>query len=406
MKANSASNRYRAVMEPSARLGQVMTPQPLADAVMRLLGSRGGRWLELGSGSGRLAEAIYNRAGPVSYLGIEMDEAMIDLSPVLPGFTYLKQDVLSVTSLTHSLGRQKFDHVIGNPPYGINGLSDEAKVRIQTLCPELEIQGNWAPIDLYFVLESLSRLRSNGTGAFIVGADIPCGIRNQQFRKMIVETASEIECYELPPTTFGSSAEVQAYILIVRFGRGRTRHVSLGRLNGQYEVTSLRQFDRALAIESMDLRDHEFGEMDAALRRSSHGITMRDLDVSIVRGSRSRRQFSQLGVRHFHTSDFPKSGMEISLECESVTEYQQATVGDVLLPRVGTRCLGHKAVVVGGRSPYSEAVFRVRTPVKYRERVERWITSDECSNWRLSAARGACAKHLTVSTLLGMPVPT
>lgn len=405
MKAGGVIKRYRMAMEARARLGQVMTPQPLADAVMRLLGSRGGRWLELGSGSGRLAEAVYNRAAPVSYLGIEMDAAMIDMSPDLPGFTYLKQDVLSVTSLAHSLEYQEFDHVIGNPPYGIHGLSDEAKVRIQTLCPELEVQGNWVPIDLYFVLESLSRLKSTGTAAFIVGADIPCGIQNQKFRKMLVEAASEVECYELPPTTFGSSAEVQAYILVVRFGLGRTRHVSLGRLNSQYEVTSLRQFDRALAVESMNLSDHEFGEMDAALRRSSHGVTMRDLGVSIVRGSRTRTQFSQLGVKHFHTSDFPKSGMEISLECEPVTDYQQATVGDVLLPRVGTRCLGHKAIVVGGQSPYSESVFRVRAPAKHRERVARWITSDEGSNWRLAAAHGACAKHLTVTSLLGMPVP-
>lgn len=382
-----------------------MTPQPLADALVHLLGVKGGRWLELGSGSGRLAEAVHCWADPISYLGIEVDASMIDLSPRLPGVTYLNQDVLAVASLDRTLGRQQFDHVIGNPPYGVHGLSDEAKGRLQSLCPGLEVQGNWAPIDLYFVLESVARLRSMGSAAFIVGAEIPCGIRSRQFRKMILETASDIECYELPPATFGSSAEVQAYVLVVRFGKGRANHVSLGRLNEQFEVISLRRFDCSLAVDSMGLSDQEFREMDAALRKSSGSVTMRDLDVSIVRGSRTRSQFAKLGVHHFHTSDFPKSGMEVSLESTSDHDFQQATVGDILLPRVGTRCLEHKAIVVEGKSPYSDAVFRVRAPAKHYERVVRWITSAECSSWRRAAAHGACAKHLTVATLLNMPVP-
>jgi hypothetical protein len=404
MKMTEAVKRYRTVMDIHAKLGQVMTPQPMADALLRLLGSAGGNWLELGSGSGRLAEAVYDGAAPLSYIGVELEAAMIDLCPKLPGFQYVKHNVLAAASLARSLGEQQFDHVIGNPPYGMHDLPPQARKRLLKLCPDLEVQFAWASIDLYFVLESLARLKSTGTGAFIVGTDIPCGVQSRPFRKMLVDQASEIECYELPSTAFGSAVEVHAYMMIVRFGRSRAKHVSLGRVDEHFEVVSLRRFDRNLAIESMDLSHHEFGEMNEVLRRSSHGVTMRDLGVSIIRGSRTRSQFSQLGIAHFHTSDFPKSGMEISLESESVPDYQQATVGDILLPRVGTRCLEHKAVVVSGQSPYSESVFRIRTPAQHQGRVVRWITSDECTSWRRAAARGACAKHLTVSALLGMPV--
>ncbi|HCF9476677.1 Eco57I restriction-modification methylase domain-containing protein [Pseudomonas aeruginosa] len=330
---------------------------------------------------------------------------MIDLCPKRPGFQYVKHDVLAATSLARSLGDQHFDHVIGNPPYGMHGLPAKAKSRLLKLCPELEIQFSWAPIDLYFVLESLSRLKSTGTGAFIVGADIPCGEQSLPFRKMLIEQTSEIECYELPSTAFGQRVEVQAYMLVIRFGRRRSRHISLGRLDERFEVSSLRRIERKQGVQSLDLSHHEFGEMDAALRHSSGGITMKDLGVSIIRGSRTRSQFSQLGIAHFHTSDFAKSGLEISLESEASPGYQQATVGDILLPRVGTRCLEHKAIVVSGQGPYSESVFRVRTPAQHQERVIRWITSDDCASWRRAAARGACAKHLTVSSLLGMPVP-
>ncbi|WP_434137042.1 hypothetical protein JQR88_25735 (plasmid) [Pseudomonas luteola] len=405
MRKIEVVKRYRAVMDARARLGQVMTPPLMADALLRLLGSSGGDWLELGSGSGRLAEAVRNDGSPQSYVGVELEPTMIDLCPKYPGFEYLKHDVLSVTSLSRSLEGRKFDHVIGNPPYGMHSLPPKAKSRLLKLCPDLDIAFSWVPIDLYFVLESLSRLKSIGTGAFIVGADIPCGVQSLPFRRMLVEQASEIECYELPSTAFGYRVEVQSYMLIVRFGRTATRQVILGELDDEFKVTSLRRFDRCLAIQSMDLSHHEFREMDGQLRRASQGITMKDLDVSIVRGSRTRSQFSQLGIAHFHTSDFPKSGMEISLDGKAASDYQQATIGDILLPRVGTRCLEHKAIVVSGEGPYSDSVFRLRAPAKHQDRVVRWITSDACASWRRAAARGACAKHLTVTSLLGMPVP-
>ncbi|QHC98422.1 hypothetical protein PspR84_28530 [Pseudomonas sp. R84] len=405
MKKNDAGKRYRLVENTRARLGQVMTPPPLASAVVCLMGAQGGNWLELGSGSGRLAEAVSSGATPASYLGVEVEPSIIALSPSLPGFSFVQQDVLAVDELARTLELKQFDHVIGNPPYGIHGFSAEAAARLQKLCPDLEVQGNWAPIDLYFVLESLARLKPSGSAAFIVGADIPCGTQSQRFRKMLLDKASEIECYELPQSAFGGYVEVQAYALIARYGKSRARHVSLGRLNDQFQITALRRVSPAQAISSMDLSSHEFAEIDAALRQSSQGLTMKDLEVSIIRGSRTRSQFSQLGVAHFHTSDFPRSGMEVSFETAPSPDFQQATVGDILLPRVGTRCLEHKAVVVSGQAPYSESVFRVRMPAKHQERVVRWITSSECSAWRRAAARGACAKHLTVSTLLSMPVP-
>ncbi len=406
MKAINSVKRYRAVTDSRARLGQVMTPSLLADAVVRLLGVRGGSWLELGSGSGRLAEAVRNGADPQSYVGVELEPAMIGCCHSWPGFRYLQQDVLAIGSLAKALERQAFDRVIGNPPYGMQGISVEAKARLQSLCPELDLQGSWAPVDLYFVLESLSRLKSDGVAAFIVGADIPCGLQSMPFRRMLLEAASEVECYELPQFAFGRAyAEVQAYVLIARYGRGALRHVTLGRMDEEFSLSALRKVDPARATESMGLRRYEFQEMDEALRRTSDGITLKDLGVSIVRGSRTRSQFAQLGIQHFHTSDFPKSGTEITLEGVSGAGFQQATVGDILLPRVGTRCLERKAVVVEGQSPFSEAVFRLRAPAKHQERLVRWMTSGECASWRSAAARGSCAKHLTVSTLLGMPVP-
>lgn len=405
MRTTESVKRYRAVRDARARLGQILTPQPMAEAVVRLLGAQGGNWLELGSGSGRLVEAVHSAVQPTSYVGVELEQAMIDASPHLSGVCYLKRDVLSVGSLAKALGDTQFDHVIGNPPYGVQELPPRARKRLLNFCPELDIQHAWAPIDLYFVMESLIRLKAAGSAAFIVGADIPCGVQSQPFRRHLIKSASEIECYELPRFAFGWQVEVQAYVLVIRFGRKRIRHVTLGQLDDEFAVISQRRIGSEEAVESMDTSHHAFGEMDSNIRRGRGCVTMRDLNVSVVRGSRTRTQFTQLGVQHFHTSDFPKSGLEVAFDSPSLTGYQHASAGDILLPRVGTRCIDRKAVVVSGESPYSDSVFRVRAPAENQERVARWLTSTECSDWRRGAARGACAKHLTVAKLLDMPVP-
>jgi hypothetical protein len=405
MRPTESVKRYRAVLDARARLGQILTPQPMADAVVRLLGAQGGDWLELGSGSGRLAQAVHSAVQPASYVGVELEQAMIDASPQLSGVRYLKRNVLSVAALGKALGETQFDHVIGNPPYGVQDLPARARKRLLSFCPDLDLQHAWAPIDLYFVMESLARLKAAGSAAFIVGADIPCGAQSQPFRKLLIESASEIECYELPRFAFGWQVEVQAYVLILRFGHKRARRVTLGQLDDDFALIWQRKISIEHAMESMDSRHHAFEEMDSALRRARGCVTMRDLNVSIVRGSRTRNQFTELGVQHFHTSDFPKTGLEIAFEGAPLPGYQHATAGDILLPRVGTRCIERKAVVVSGESAYSDSVFRVRAPAEHQERVVRWITSTECSNWRRGAARGACAKHLTVAKLLDMPVP-
>ena len=112
-----------------------------------------------------------------------------------------------------------------------------------------------------------------------------------------------------------------------------------------------------------------------------------------------------MGVEHFHTSDFPKGTLEVDFADDHDHGFQVALGGDVLLPRVGTRCLDRQAVVNSGRRHYTEAVYRLRAPTAARERVIQWIDSDASAAWRRGAAKGSCAKHITVAALMDMPVP-
>lgn len=78
---------------------------------------------------------------------------------------------------------------------------------------------------------------------------------------------------------------------------------------------------------------------------------------------------------------------------------------DILLPRVGTRCIDRHALVVKGQRHYTEAVYRLRVPVRHHAQVADWVLSEAGTEWRRAAARGSCAKHITVAALMEMPVP-
>ena len=112
-----------------------------------------------------------------------------------------------------------------------------------------------------------------------------------------------------------------------------------------------------------------------------------------------------MGVTQFHTSDFPQAGGDVSFDRSTCRGFQVASRGDILVARVGSRCIERTAFVAKGTRPFTEAVYRITLPAKARTAAFDWISSAEGQAWRRQASGGSCAKHLTVSALMSMPVP-
>lgn len=398
--------RYRTAKSNKVRRGQVPTPVKLAARLAQSLRSSGGEWLELGVGSGRLLEACLAFRSMDRYVAVELDRAVL-AEAENSGLAELHiADVLQPNQLNAVLGDRKFKCVVGNPPFGIGEVSSAAQERLRDLYPEVTQINSWARLDLYFILESLARLKRPGEAAFIVAAPIVQDPALASFRRVLVESASEIECHELPPDTFDKDAEVQSFLLIARFGRTRGAKVTLGRLIGaNFERSAARCVSREAAVKRMDLAHHEFWDFTRALEKRSGFTTLQELGASIVRGSRSRHAFEVMGINYFHTSDFPQAGGDVAFSAWSDSSFQVAEPGNILVPRVGTRCIDRAAFVVEGQRAFTEAVFRVVVPKKVRGSVFDWIGGAEGKAWRRSAAQGSCAKHLTVGALMMMPVP-
>jgi hypothetical protein len=398
--------RYRTTRSTKSRRGQILTPTGLALRLASSLRVASGDWLELGSGSGRLVEACAGSRPIDRYVGVELDRRLAASCPNGPPVQIHHADVLQPHALDEILGDRRFNCVVGNPPFGVERLPLAAQARLQAIYPEAQVVNGWARLDLYFMLESLARLNRPGEAAFIVAAPIVQELALSSFRRTLIDSASELECYELPLETFDKRAEVQSYLLIARFGAKRGATVTLGRLGGEdFEITQTRTVDRQHAIERMDLSHHEFSDFNLSLSRRPDFTTLQQLGAQIVRGSRSRGQFEAMEVEHFHTSHFPLAGGDVSFGRASHSEFQAATAGHILVPRVGSRCIDRAAIVSKGHRAFTEAVFRIVLPERSRTPVFDWMSSEGGKDWRRRAAHGSCAKHLTVSSLLAMPVP-
>ena len=398
--------RYRLTYSKRQRHAQVLTPPALADLLVRSIGgSPGASWLELGCGTGRIVDACHRVAAPSQYVGVELDARFLEQCAAPPSVQLRQADVLRPRALAEALGNQLFDRVCANPPYGMAALRSESQVRLAELCPGIAQVKNWVQLDVYFILESLSRLRCPGEAAFIVGAPVAQDIRLRAFRKALCEQASEIECYELPARAFERAAEVQAYLLIARFASSKSCKVTVGRLqDGTDSLDTAVRISVDAAIDRLDFAHHHFVKLDSKLRGVAGCMSLRDLGAVVVRGSRTRAQFESMGVEHFHTTDFPRGTSEFAFGESRDHGFNAACAGDVLLPRVGTRCLDRQGVVASGRRHFTEAVYRLRVPKSQSRRVVEWVTGELGSVWRQAAAKGSCAKHVTVKSLLEMPV--
>lgn len=399
--------RYRLTQSPQSKRAQVMTPPHLASRLMDFLSGTQDAWLELGAGTGHIMQACMAKRLPREYVGVEIDANLLANLPPHRNARYIQGDVLAPAQLASLLGNQTFSRTTGNPPYGMEAMTDECQQRVAELCPGIPQVASWVQLDLYFILESLARLRRPGEAAFIVGAPIAEDSRLAAFRRELVAAASEIECFELPKNVFDSKAEVQSYLLVARFGQSKLRRVRLGRIAGSnLDIVAVRYVSPIQASQRMDLGHYEFEEWNRSLQSKAGACTLSELGATVVRGSRTRTQFAELSIECFHTTDFPTDIDKVRFGLDQDHGFQSAITGDILLPRVGTRCLDRQALVIRGHRHYTEAVYRLRIPNRSHKRVADWVMSRDGALWRQAAAKGSCAKHVTVASLLAMPVPT
>lgn len=398
-----ADLRYRTARNEADRLGQVSTPHHIAELLAQSVNverSRPIHVLDLGAGQGALAQAILTKFQRSTATLVEFDRE------------YVAALLRGASSRTQVLQGDVLDRqwdctpppsvIVSNPPYGTLIASEALQSVIKDANLAVPLNGKWVRGDAAFTARAWSIAGIGTHLGLIVASPL---IRNGTYRPMrerLIKELRNLCVTQLDPLTF-RNAEVSAFLLTGERGLRRKRNVILRRASSAGEILEEIEVAQEAALASLDIDYHlllrRFGLHGASLTE-----TLGSVGTVINRGSRSHQEFKKVGLTAFHTSDFPKDHGQVVLLGSEHSAYHVAKPGDILIPRVGSRCLTRQVRVYRGSGLFTDCVYRLSVHARTRSRVWNTLNSSFGEEWRLAHADGSCAKHLPVGTLLRMPL--
>lgn len=161
--------------------------------------------------------------------------------------------------------------------------------------------------------------------------------------------------------------------------------------------------DESLAKNSLSYLYHKEIQ-DIRLTVGKGCKILKDFDVSLVRGSQTRKYFDDLGKKFIHTTDLVDQFLYLDNEFKTDNLYSYAESNDILISRVGRRSLARESLVKEGGNIFTESIFRLKTKSQDNQLIWNSISSDIGKKWRELHAQGKCAKYLTRNAILNIPI--
>ena len=197
------------------RLGQYMTPKPVARALLDGLPVRPGmRVLDPGAGTGELLRAVCEREPAAELTGWDVDRSALDAAArLVPEATLLCR-----SALEPDRGGPGYDLVVGNPPYFQLRPTPDQRRRFAGV-----ISGR-ANIFAFFFKAGLDALRPGGRLAYIVPPSMNSGAYFERLREHLVERAriTRLTVLEGSSRFEGANTAVQLLVLQKRAGPAGT----------------------------------------------------------------------------------------------------------------------------------------------------------------------------------------
>jgi predicted RNA methylase len=383
-------------------MGQFFTPPQIADRLVQLLEQQVGFALDLGCGRGQLGESILKHFPLARYVGIEKDrEHFNHCANLLTGQTIICADVLEEKALSLISDFMPADTVVGNPPFLEIPISNHLVIEIKDAIPNFLSSGHKMRSEMLFFAKSLKQLKIGGQASFILPKTFFISEQYRYFREHIIDNFSNISLFELPSRIF-SGAEVSTCILYFNYRKTKNQQLTLGSIDANGDIENYLKIDSAAAVTRMDFSYHRL--MSESGIRIEETETIGSIGGLIHRGNMSRNELVRKSVPHFHTTSFPINEIEISLDDDVKDGIRFGQEGDILLARVGTRCLDRQVVVTAGKRAITDCIYTIKLPETDIDTVIASLSSKYGKLWRQINAKGSCAKYLTKESLLNMPL--
>lgn len=191
------------------------TPRPIADGIWSMLG-------ELGFKGGKVSDpcagvGIFGATAPANCIveSVELNETSGRINQLVNGGPAYNAIVSPFEAVASRTADEVYDAVVSNVPFG--GVHDRGSNR------KIDQRYQDEPLETYFILRSLEKLRPGGLACFIVPPRVISakGGREEQLRMRASYVAEFMGAYRLPNSVFGSAdADTITDVIVLRkFGR-------------------------------------------------------------------------------------------------------------------------------------------------------------------------------------------
>ena len=366
--------------------------------------------LDLGAGEGSLSLSVVRRWPNVEVVTVDIDKTTyttlhenLEQTGCAVHCHYVR-DALDAELPVHLLKEHgQFDIAVCNPPFFNPKWSrDHADILQHATLGDACGSVTEATAEILFIAQSLALLKDGGRLAVIVPDSLITTTRALRFRKSLIANHTVESVLQLPINSFWET-DAQCFIIILQKGGGPTKSLKLLNVDTDQSVCEPLVVEGHQAEGRMDYNFHSL-----RCNRSESHTSLRNLGTEVFRGSLSTVQRKAADFPVFHTSDY-KSVLNGKIELSGADNLSYparivAEPGDILMARVDRNLHEKIGMVVSGSAAITDCIYRIRLPLKNRDKAYKALCSDRGRKNLLALTKGVGARIIGKADLLDMPL--
>jgi len=344
--------------------------------------------LDIGCGELGLLMAARRRWDQASLIGYDIDpeNAHTGRAPKIELYVGDGADPDLARKVKETYG--EIDVAVSNPPY----IKLDYDLRIKRILSEsglaeaISVNAKQVPAELVFLAQNLLVLKPGAELGVILPAGFVSGEKWKPFREYLLSMYSVRSCIELPTDSFRAT-EVSAYALCLR-NDSHTKKTRLCELGDNRGIV----IGRDEAVNRMDFSFYAQKEFNVSRVRK---LKER---IEVYRGSITCGALKRADIKFLHSTSIRDVPELIDLGNNFIPAgATYAEAGDIVVVRVGSRCVGRVAYICSGRIVVSDCLMVVRSTAG--KTVWEYVSSPSFRQAVASSALGAGAKYLTLTLL-------